>query len=409
MTRIAQHTDPGTARRKPGRHFAFRCSECFELATFPAYRCAVCDGPLVADPAPATRHDLAIDVTTQGIWRHANLLPTSSHAVTLGEGGTALMPLSVAHAPDGVRVHAKLESMNPTLSFKDRGMALASSWALDLGMRGLMLASTGNAAVSAGAYAAAAGIECQIFCGTESRATQKLAAAAAHGAQVRLVDGDYSAAYAAAVSAEADDWLNVTTTYRNPLLAEAYRAIAIEIYEQLGRVPGVVIVPVGAGPLLRGLLGGFTDLVTAGLAQTVPRMIGVQAQACAPLARAWPQDRWQLALGEAVPTSQTRAGAIADSLRGYEREGLLTLSAVKESGGTVCAVEEDTILAATHVLAHRGLLVEPAAAAALAALELDGVRAVLSGVTDVVLLLTGHGAKEPLSNRTTAISPAATS
>lgn len=409
MTRTAQHTDPGTERRKPGRHFAFRCSECFEPATFPAYRCAACDGPLVADPAPATRHDLATDGTTQGIWRHGNLLPTSRHTVTLGEGGTALMPLSIPQAPEGVRVHAKLESMNPTLSFKDRGMALASSWALDLGMRGLMLASTGNAAVSASAYAAAAGIGCRIFCGTESRASQKLAAAAAHGAQIRLVDGDYSAAYAAAVSAESDGWFNVTTTYRNPLLAEAYRTIAIEIYEQLGRVPGAVIVPVGAGPLLRGLLGGFTDLVTAGLAATVPRMVAVQAQACAPLARAWPQERWQVALGEAVPSSTTRAGAIADSLRGYEREGLLTLSAVKESRGTVCAVDEDRLLAATRALARRGLLVEPAAAAALAALELDGVREAIAETADVVLLLTGHGAKEPLSNPKAETSAAVTS
>ncbi|MFD1056613.1 pyridoxal-phosphate dependent enzyme [Terrabacter terrigena] len=359
----------------------------------------------MADPTPATREDLTSDPSAIGIWRHRTLLPPSRHTVTLGEGETALLPLSVSTAPPGVKIHAKLESLNPTLSFKDRGMAVASSWALDLGMRGLMLASTGNAAVSASAYAAAAGMECRIFCGTESRAHQKLAAAAAHGAQVRLVDGDYSAAYAAAVGAESDGWFNVTTTYRNPALAEAYRTIAVEIFEQLGRVPGVVIVPVGAGPLLRAVLAGFSDLVTAGLAHSVPRMIGVQALACAPLAHAWSQDNWRLALAEAVPVSPTLAGAIADSLRGYEREGLLTLSAVKESRGTVVAVDEDSILAATHELARRGLLVEPAAAAALAALGLVGVRDVISDAHesqahDVVLLLTGHGAKEPSATPT---------
>jgi threonine synthase len=293
-------------------------------------------------------------------------------------------------------VYAKLESTNPTLSFKDRAMALASSWALDLGMRGLMLASTGNAAVSASAYAAAAGIESRIFCGTQSQASQKLAAAAAHGAQVHLVDGDYSAAYAAAAAAEADGWFNVTTTYRNPILAEAYRTIALEIHEQLRHAPGAVIVPVGAGPLLRGLLGGFTDLVTAGRARTIPRLVGVQARACAPLANAWPQKRWHVALAEPVPTAPTRAGAIADSLRGYEREGLLTLAAVRASGGTVGAVDEDSILAATRQLSRRGLLVEPAAAAALAALEVDRVRDTLTDAADVVLIVTGHGAKEPL-------------
>jgi threonine synthase len=403
VQRVTPTTGGEDERYSWERHYAFRCAECFRPATLPVYRCAGCDGPLVADPTPATRHNLTADETARGIWRHRSLLPASQHTVTLGEGGTALLPLSAGDAPDGVQVYAKLESMNPTLSFKDRGMALASSWALDLGMRGLMLASTGNAAVSASAYAAAAGMDCRIFCGSESRANQKLAAAAAHGAQISLVDGDYSAAYAAAVAAEEEGWFNVTTTYRNPLLAEAYRAIAVEIFEQLGHPPGAVIVPVGAGPLLRGLLGGFTDLVSAGVAHSVPRMIGVQARACAPLACAWPQERWQVALGKALPAAPTRAGAIADSLRGYEREGLLTLSAVKESGGTVDAVDEDRMLAATHELARRGFLVEPAAGAALAALELDGVREAVSEAADVVLLLTGHGAKEPLSTRTTEL------
>ena len=118
--------------------------------------------------------------------------------------------------------------------------------------------------------------------------------------------------------------------------------------------------------------------------------------ACAPLANAWPQKRWHVALAEPVPTAPTRAGAIADSLRGYEREGLLTLAAVRASGGTVGAVDEDSILAATRQLSRRGLLVEPAAAAALAALEVDRVRDTLTNAADVVLILTGHGAKEPL-------------
>lgn len=380
------------------RPYAFRCAECLRSASLPAYRCSSCQGPLVAEPVLAGAHHLAVDDTALGIWQYRNLLPGTRHTVSLGEGGTPLLPLSAAQTPEGVQVYAKLESTNPTLSFKDRAMALASSWALDLGMRGLMLASTGNAAVSASAYAAAAGIDCHIFCGTDSRASQKLAAAAAHGARVRLVDGDYSNAYAAAAAAEADGWFNVTTTYRNPVLTEAYRTIAVEIHNQLGRTPNAVLVPVGAGPLLRGLLGGFTDLVTAGRAKTVPRLVGVQARACAPLADAWSQGpgQWERALTQPRRISPTRAGAIADSLRGYEREGLLTLTAVEQSGGTVGAVDEHSMLTATRDLARRGLLVEPAAGAALAALELGSVRQTLAGAVDVVLILTGHGAKEPL-------------
>ncbi len=330
------------------------------------------------------------------MWRRSGLLPRTSHAVTLGEAETPLLRLT-GLLGDRASVHAKVETQNPTLSFKDRAMALASSVALDLDLPGLVLASTGNAAVSAAAYAAAAGLPCRVLCGTGSRAALKLAAAAAHGADVRLVEGDYSSAYAQAVRAEDDGWFNVTTTYRNPVLAEAYRALAVEILEDLGHVPDVVVVPVGAGPLLRGLLGGFQDAVSAGSAARSPRLVGVQAAACAPLQRAWRHGDWAASLASPPPVSPTRAGAIADSLRGYEREGLLTLEAVRVSGGTVVAVAEEDIAAATTSLARRGLLVEPAAAAALAALSGDEVAGLVPDGGDAVIVLTGHGAKEPLA------------
>jgi threonine synthase len=324
------------------------------------------------------------------------MLPRTANAVTLGEGGTPLLPLD-GLLEDRLRVHAKVEALNPTLSFKDRAMALAASVALDLGLPGLVLASTGNAAVSAAAYAAASGLPCRVVCGTASKAALKLAAAAAHGADVSLVEGDYSSAYAHAVRAEDDGWFNVTTTYRNPVLAEAYRAVAVEILDDLGHVPDVVVVPVGAGPLLRGLLGGFQDAVSAGVAPRPPRLVGVQARACAPLARAWRHGDWAASLSVPPPILPTRAGAIADSLRGYEREGLLTLGAVRDSGGTVVDVDEDDMAQATTALARRGLLVEPAAAAALAALAHDEVTGPVPDGGSAVIVLTGHGAKEPLT------------
>lgn len=330
------------------------------------------------------------------MWRRSGMLPRTANAVTLGEGGTPLLPLAGVLG-DRVHVHAKMETLNPTLSFKDRAMALASAVAQDLGLPGLVLASTGNAAVSAAAFAAASGLPCRVMCGTESKAALKLAAAAAHGADVSLVEGDYSSAYAHAVRAEDDGWFNVTTTYRNPMLAEAYRAVAVEILDDLGHVPDVVVVPVGAGPLLRGLFGGFQDAVSAGLAARSPRLVGVQAKACAPLAWAWRHGDWAASLAVPPPVLPTRAGAIADSLRGYEREGLLTLRAVRDSGGSVVAVGEDDIAQATTALARRGLLVEPAAAAALAALADDEAVGPLPDGGSVVIVLTGHGAKEPLA------------
>ena len=368
------------------RTFTVACVQCGHPEHYPAYRCTACGAPLelrlsAADCSPGDG---------RGVWRYAGMLPRTRHAVTLGEGGTPLLPLEAD-------LHVKLESLNPSLSFKDRAMALSASFALDLGHTGLVLASTGNAAVSAATYAAAAGLDCRIYCATGSNAGAKLATARAHGAEVHLVDGHYSDAYAAAAGAAGEGALNVTTTYRNPLLTEAYRPVAAELVADLGGAPETVVVPVGAGPLLRGIWLGFRDLHAAGLVTAVPRMIGVQASACAPLARAWAAagpdhapTAWAASLREPLPVGPTAAAAIADALRGYEDEGLLTLQAARDSGGAVVAVDDTAIAAAGRRLARRGLFVEPAAAAAVAALDTGAVPA--AGRT--VAVLTGHGAKE---------------
>ena len=387
------------ARHESGgqRDYKVQCAECGTQSGLTAYRCAACDGPLVLVGAPVTAEDLTGDSSIVGIWRYSGFLPRTTSAVTLGEGSTPLLPL----APDpgiagDLRVYGKLETLNPTLSFKDRAMALGTSVAVDLGLVGLSLASTGNAAVSAAAYAAAAGLPCKVVCATSSGAAVKLALAAAYGAEVELVDGDYSNAYERAAAAESEGWFNVTTTYRNPVLAEGYRSIAAEITEGLGRAPDLLIVPIGAGPLLRGLLTGFLDLLSVGAIDRVPRAVGVQTEACGPLARAWEQQDWLASLMKPNFIQPTSAGAIADSLRGYEREGLLTLRAVRDSGGTVVAVSEAQIHAATTALARQGVLVEPAAGAAVAALSTPLVEAVTPKGADVVVMLTGHGAKENL-------------
>jgi threonine synthase len=368
------------------RDWTVACTGCGGTVAYPAYRCPGCAAPLVLDLAPVTADDCRPG-DGAGVWRHAGMLPRTGHSVTLGEGGTPLLPLR----HDGAEAYAKLESLNPSLSFKDRAMALAASAARDHGLAGLVLASTGNAAVSAATYAAAAGLRCRVFCATGSRAGAKLDTARAHGATVEIVDGEYSDAYAAATRAEGEGWLNVTTTYRNPLLTEAYRPVAAELVAGLGGVPDAVVVPVGAGPLLRGIWLGFTDLHAAGLTATLPRMIGVQAAACAPLARAWTAPDWAASLREPLPVAPTAAAAIADALRGYQDEGLLTLAAARDSDGAVVAVDEPAIAAAGRRLAAEGLFVEPAAAAARAALDGPAVPA----GSRVVAVLTGHGAKEP--------------
>jgi threonine synthase len=141
------------------RDYTVRCVVCPGTESYPAYRCWACAAPLVLDLAPAE----CAPTTATGVWRYAGMLPRTTATVTLGEGSTPLLPWTSDRC-------VKLESLNPSLSFKDRAMALAAAAALDLGLDGLVLASTGNAAVSAATYAAAAGLRCKVFCATGSNA-----------------------------------------------------------------------------------------------------------------------------------------------------------------------------------------------------------------------------------------------
>lgn len=336
-------------------------------------RCPACGGvQVLSAPADAS---LAPDPDADGLWRYRAALPPVPSEISLGEGGTPLIDCP------RLGVYVKNETVNPTLSFKDRAMALGLSHARALGVRGVVAASTGNTAVSAAAYAARAGLPCRVVCAERAADGPKPAIARSLGAEVHAVAGDFSAAYAAAAEMEADGWYPLTTTFRNPYLTEAHRTIAYEIHARIG-TPDWVLVPVGAGPLLAGIRHGFRAL-----GGPMPRLVAVQAAACAPLATAW-------ATGAPVTAARpepTVAEAIADPLRGYEDEGALTLDAVRESGGTVVAVPDAEIRTAVARFARQeGLSLEAAAAAPLAALE----RLPVAPDARVVLLATGHGAKE---------------
>ncbi|WP_308800022.1 threonine synthase [Agromyces silvae] len=390
------------------REHRFVCALCGDADRALRYDCARCGGPVLVDAAAVTAGDLGpAGLGARGPWRFPALLPRTETRVSLGEGDTPLVPLSFVRA--GPRpVFAKLESLNPSLSFKDRAMAVGASAAVDRGLHGLVVASTGNAAVSAATYAAAAGLSCTVLVGSESQAAKKLDACRALGAEVQEIPGDYSAAYARARALEGEGWMNVSTTYRNPLLAEGYRSIAFELIEQLGRAPSAVIVPIGAGPLLRGIERGFADAVAVGRAPRPAALVGVQAARVAPIHAAWVRRHGSPgAGGGATPAAggPTLATAIADRLTGYESHGDLTVAAVERTGGAVVAVDEESIVEATRRLAASGIWVEPSAATALAAVgsgaaAIPGVHgADASGGLDddgpVVLMLTGHGAKAP--------------
>ena len=312
----------------------------------------------------------------------------------MGEGNTPLVRCErLAVRAGAAEVLVKNETVNPTLSFKDRAMALGVSLARDAGAPGLVAASTGNTAVSAAAYAARAGLPCRLYCAADVAGTTKLRTAEAYGASVEYVGGDFSSAHAVAAELEADGWFPLTTTFRNPYLTEAHRTVALELYEQTsGSVPDWVLVPVGTGPLLVGASDGFRALADTGRITRLPRMVAVQSDACAPLADAW---RTNAAAVTAAHPRPTVAGAIADPLRGYEDEGLLTLEAVRESNGLAVSVPDEAVLEAVYDLArHEGLLVEPAGAAPLAALAALTADGTIPPDARVALVATGHGATE---------------
>jgi threonine synthase len=324
-----------------------------------------------------------------GLWRYGPLLPTAVEPTTLGEGGTPLLRAG--------SVWLKNETVNPTCSFKDRPVAVATTMARELGLEGLLCASTGNTAVSVAAYGARAGLP--VACLVPSSAPRaKLAQIQAAGAFLIAVDGTYSDTHAlAGEAARRCGWADLTSTYVNPYMLEGDKTVGFELFEQLGRVPDWVVIPVGAGPLLAGVHKAFEELRALGATTSPgPRLLAAQASACAPIARAFQRGEDEVRAWAAP--AHTAASSIADSLAGYADHGTRTLRLVRASGGAAVAVGEDAIAAAARRLAREvGLFVEPGAAAAVAAAEgLDG---------DVVLLLTGHGLKDPDSLRGEAVAP----
>lgn len=315
-------------------------------------------------------------------------LPAFGTDLSMGEGNTPLVDLERLDLEP--TVHGKLDSLNPTCSFKDRGSALLVSAVTDTETtwEGIVVASTGNTAPSVAAYAARSSTPCAVLVPTGT-SLSKLAQVAAHGVPIYTVDGTFSDCFQFAQRVSNDRILNATAVYSaNPFVASANRTVAFELVAELDTVPDWVTVPVGAGPLLGGTHAGFVELYEAGIIETLPRMLCVQADGCHPVVRAIDRDETVRPWSGKITTG---IGAIADPLRGYAGDGEETRRAVVESGGTGVALDDRTIHEWTHQLAtEEGVYAEPASAASVAAVTADAV-----GPDDtVVALVTGHGLKE---------------
>jgi threonine synthase len=358
------------------------------------YSCPVCGSSLLV--AYAGTYELPNGVVDEGIWRYRRFLPVSadSEPVTLGEGATPTLQSRRLDPSGGLLL--KNETVNPTGSFKDRPVAVAATVARELGLSGLVCASTGNTGVAVAAYAARARLPAACVV-PEATPAAKTAQIGAVGARIVRVRGNYSDAYALARAAESYGWANMTSTYINPYMLEGDKTVAYEIFEQLGKqIPDWVVVPVGAGPLLAAIHKGFEELGVSG-----PRMVAAQAAACAPVVSAFESGAKEVSEWE--HSVETAASSIADPLRGYPEDGTRTLSVVRQSGGTAIAVSEEETRQATIELARsEGLLVEPGAAVAVAAYRKLAAQAVVSTGERAVVVLTGHGLKDPDALRSAA-------
>jgi threonine synthase len=318
--------------------------------------------------------------------RYRDFLPITDDTprLSLGEGFTPLVRLGRLAEELGVAdLYAKVEGANPTGSFKDRGMVVAVSKAVEEGASAIICASTGNTSASAAAYAAAAGIEAVVVLPRGQIALGKLVQALVAGARVVAIDGNFDQALAIVRAlAEQDDHPVTLVNSVNPHRISGQRTAAFEICDDLGGAPDILAIPVGNAGNISAYWSGFRDYAAAGRSSSLPRMWGFQAAGAAPLVS-----------GHRVDHPETVATAIRI---GDPASGEQAIAARDESGGAIEAVTDDEILAAYRDLARlEGIFCEPSSAAGLAGLRAAAKAGRLDPRSRIVCVLTGHGLKDP--------------
>jgi threonine synthase len=301
--------------------------------------------------------------------------------VTLREGGTPLVPAPRLSALTGCEVHLKVEGLNPTGSFKDRGMTMAISKAAEEGAKAVICASTGNTSASAAAYAVRAGMVCAVLVPRGKIAMGKLAQALVHGARLLQVDGNF------------DDCLNLARDLAdkypvslvnsvNEFRIEGQKTAAFEICDALGDAPDVHCLPVGNAGNITAYWKGYCEYAADGVSTHRPAMRGFQAAGAAPIVN-----------GAPVQSPSTIATAIRI---GNPASWAQAIAARDESGGAIEAVTDRDILVAYRLLAREeGVFVEPASAASVAGLLQAHAQGTLAADQRVVCTVTGNGLKDP--------------
>ncbi len=301
--------------------------------------------------------------------------------ITLGEGGTPLIPAPALSARTGAQVWVKFEGMNPTGSFKDRGMTMAVSKAVEHGAKAIICASTGNTSASAAAYATHAGITAAVLVPEGKIALGKLAQAIAHGAELLQVRGNFDDCLDIARDLAANYPVHLVNSVNNDRI-EGQKTAAFEVVEVLGDAPDFHFIPVGNAGNYTAYTRGYREEAARGVTTKLPRMFGFQAEGSAPLVR-----------GEIVRDPETIASAIRI---GNPASWEFALSAREETDGYFGAISDAKILEAHRILSSEvGVFVEPASAASVAGLLDRAEAGVIPQGATVVLTVTGHGLKDP--------------
>ena len=365
-------------------------------ATYPAdeiiYNCKKC-GHLLAVKYPLeeiTINKAIWDKRPLSVWRYRELLPVHIEPVTLQEGGTPLYHLKRLGDEMGLRhLYAKHEGMNPSGSFKDRGMTIGVSMALQLGKKSVACASTGNTSASLAVYAAKAGIPAVVLLPAGKVAVGKVAQALMHGAKVISIRGNFDRALEMVHELCLTHGLYLLNSM-NPYRLEGQKTIGFEALDQLGYVPDRFVLPVGNAGNISAVHKGLLELRDLGLIDRLPMMTGIQAAGSAPVVRAI-RDNLPSVIPEDHPETVATAIRIGAPVNGEK-----ALTAIRTTGGCAESVTDDEILRMQRDLARKeGIGVEPASAASVA-----GIRKLVEmGAIDrderIVCVVTGHLLKDP--------------
>ncbi len=363
----------------------------------PAYACSACGNLLEIrlDAASALGRVSRTEFARRrlSVWKYKELIPVSHdrEPISLMEGGTPLIRCRRLEKEKGLEsLHVKFDGTNPTGSFKDRGMTVGMTKAVELGMKTVTCASTGNTSASLAAYAGLAGLKCVVLIPEGKVALGKLAQAMMHGAVVLSVKGNFDQALDIVMKSSEKLGLYVLNSV-NPFRIEGQKTAAFEVCDQLdGTSPEHLYIPVGNGGNSAAYWKGFSEYESLGLTSGLPIMTGVQAEGSAPVAHMFASKSDRL---EPVERPDTVATAIRI---GNPANWKKTVRAIKESGGSVSTVSDEEILAAQKDLAKfEGIFAEPAGAAALAGLLKDLEDGKIESSAKVVCVSTGHGLKDP--------------